>query len=119
MPDKDGRREILDIHSRGMPLAADVNLARLASITHGFVGADLQALCREAAMSALRRLLPDIDFSQAQIPYDKLMALEVTADDFDVALADIEPSAIREVFTEIPDVSWDDVGGLEDVQASC
>jgi transitional endoplasmic reticulum ATPase len=116
VPDKDGRREILDIHTRGMPLAADVNLARLASITHGFVGADLQAFCREAAMGALRRLLPDIDFSQAQIPYDKLMALEVTADDFDVALADIEPSAIREVFTEIPDVSWDDVGGLEDVR---
>jgi len=116
VPDKDGRREILDIHTRGMPLAADVDLERLAAITHGFVGADLQAFCREAAMGALRRLLPDIDFSQAQIPYDKLMALEVTADDFAVALADIEPSAIREVFTEIPDVSWDDVGGLEDVR---
>jgi transitional endoplasmic reticulum ATPase len=99
-----------------MPLGADVDLGRLAAITHGFVGADLQAFCREAAMGALRRLLPDIDFSQAQIPYDKLMALEVTADDFTVALADIEPSAIREVFTEIPDVSWDDVGGLEDVR---
>ena len=99
-----------------MPLAADVDLDRLAAVTHGFVGADLQAFCREAAMGALRRLLPDIDFSQAQIPYDKLMALEVTADDFAAALADIEPSAIREVFTEIPDVSWDDVGGLEDVR---
>jgi transitional endoplasmic reticulum ATPase len=99
-----------------MPLAADVNLDRLAAVTHGFVGADLQAFCREAAMGALRRLLPDINFSEAQIPYDKLMALEVTADDFAAALADIEPSAIREVFTEIPDVSWDDVGGLEDVR---
>jgi transitional endoplasmic reticulum ATPase len=116
VPDKDGRREILDIHTRGMPLAADINLDRLAAVTHGFVGADLQAFCREAAMSALRRLLPDIDFGQAQIPYEKLMALEVTANDFSVALADIEPSAIREVFTEIPDVSWDDVGGLEDVR---
>ncbi|NTW97766.1 MAG: AAA family ATPase, partial [Oscillochloris sp.] len=116
VPDKDGRHEILEIHTRGMPLAADVNLDRLAAVTHGFVGADLQAFCREAAMSALRRLLPDIDFSQAQIPYDKLMALEVTADDFGAALADIEPSAIREVFTEIPDVSWEDVGGLEDVR---
>jgi transitional endoplasmic reticulum ATPase len=116
VPDKDGRREILEIHTRGMPLADDVSLERLAAVTHGFVGADLQAFCREAAMSALRRLLPDIDFSQAQIPYDKLMALEVTADDFAAALADIEPSAIREVFTEIPDVSWDDVGGLEDVR---
>ena len=116
VPDKDGRREILDIHTRGMPLAADINLDRLAAVTHGFVGADLQAFCREAAMSALRRLLPDIDFGQAQIPYEKLMALEVTANDFSIALADIEPSAIREVFTEIPDVSWDDVGGLEDVR---
>jgi transitional endoplasmic reticulum ATPase len=116
VPDKDGRREILEIHTRGMPLAADVNLDRLAAVTHGFVGADLQAFCREAAMGALRRLLPDINFSEAQIPYDKLMALEVTADDFAAALADIEPSAIREVFTEIPDVSWDDVGGLEDVR---
>ncbi|WP_129629009.1 CDC48 family AAA ATPase [Candidatus Oscillochloris fontis] len=116
VPDKDGRAEILEIHTRGMPLAAEVNLDRLASVTHGFVGADLQALCREAAMGALRRLLPDIDFSQAQIPYDKLMALEVLPDDFAAALADIEPSAIREVFTEIPDVTWEDVGGLEDVR---
>ena len=116
VPDKDGRREILEIHTRGMPLAADVNLERMAAITHGFVGADLQAFCREAAMVALRRLLPDIDFSQAQIPFDKLMELEVTSDDFSAALADIEPSAIREVFTEIPDVTWADVGGLDDVK---
>ncbi|NCC36985.1 MAG: AAA family ATPase, partial [Chloroflexia bacterium] len=116
VPDKDGRLEILEIHTRGMPLANDINMTQIASITHGYVGADLQALCREAAMSALRRLLPDIDFSQAQIPYDKLMALEVTRDDFDTAMAEIEPSAIREVFTEIPDVSWEDVGGLEEVR---
>ncbi len=116
VPDKDGRREILDIHSRGMPLADDVRLDRLAAITHGFVGADLEALGREAAMSALRRLMPDIDFAQASIPYDKLMALEVTMDDFAAALTEVEPSAIREVFTEVPDVGWADVGGLEEVK---
>jgi transitional endoplasmic reticulum ATPase len=116
VPDKDGRREILDIHTRGMPLAENVDLERLAAITHGFVGADLEALGREAAMSALRRLMPDIDFAQASIPYDKLMALDVTMDDFEVALAEVEPSAIREVFTEVPDVGWRDVGGLEEVK---
>ena len=100
VPDRDGRREILDIHTRGMPLADDVDLERLAAITHGFVGADLAALCREAAMSALRVLMPDIDFAQAHIPYEKLMALEVTMDDFQAALLEVEPSAIREVFTE-------------------
>ncbi|MDP3046401.1 MAG: CDC48 family AAA ATPase [Chloroflexota bacterium] len=116
VPDRAGRREILDIHSRGMPLASDVDLDRLAAITHGFVGADLEALCREAAMSALRRIMPDIDFAQAHIPYDKLMALEVTSADFLAALAEIEPSAIREVFTEIPEVGWQDIGGLEEVK---
>jgi transitional endoplasmic reticulum ATPase len=116
VPDKDGRLEIIEIHTRGMPMAEEVDLTHLAAITHGYVGADLQALCREAAMGALRRLLPDIDFSQDQIPYEKLMALEVTSADFYAAMAEIEPSAIREVFTEIPNVSWDDVGGLEDVR---
>jgi transitional endoplasmic reticulum ATPase len=93
-----------------------VDLERLASITHGFVGADLAALCREAAMSALRKLMPDIDFAQAHIPYDKLMALDVTMDDFLTALTEVEPSAVREVFTEVPDVGWSDVGGLEAVK---
>ena len=116
VPDRDGRQEILEIHTRGMPLASDVDIDRLAAITHGFVGADLAALSREAAMSALRRLMPDIDFAQAKIPYEKLMALEVTMDDALSALAEVEPSAIREVFTEVPDVTWDDVGGLEDVK---
>jgi transitional endoplasmic reticulum ATPase len=116
VPDRDGRREILEIHTRGMPLAADVDMNRLASITHGFVGADLEALCREAAMSALRRLMPDIDFAQASIPYEQLMTLEVTSFDFTSALGEVEPSAIREVFTEIPDVKWEDVGGLEEVK---
>jgi transitional endoplasmic reticulum ATPase len=116
VPDKESRHEILEIHTRGMPLADDVELERLAAITHGFVGADLEALGREAAMSALRRLMPDINFAQASVPYDKLMALDVTMDDFMGALAEVEPSAIREVFTEVPTVGWDDVGGLEGVK---
>jgi len=116
VPDCDGRHEIIEIHSRGMPLADNVNLKRIAAVTHGFVGADLEALCREAAMSALRRLMPDVDFAQASIPYEQLMALEVTSSDFQTALAEVEPSAIREVFTEVPDVRWEDVGGLEEVK---
>jgi transitional endoplasmic reticulum ATPase len=116
IPDRDDRKEILEIHSRGMPLAIDVDLTRLAGITHGFVGADLEALCREAAMLCLRRLLPAIDFGSGQIPYETLRSLEVRMGDFEAALREIEPSAIREVFVEIPNVGWDDVGGLEDVK---
>jgi transitional endoplasmic reticulum ATPase len=116
IPDQHGREEILEIHSRGMPLAANVETVRLAAITHGFVGADLEALCREAGMLALRRLLPQVDFSQRHIPYELLAQLEVTMEDFQGALREIEPSAIREVFVEVPDVSWDDVGGLEEVK---
>lgn len=118
IPDRYGRGEILEIHSRGMPLAADVDLAHLAAITHGFVGADLEALCREAAMICLRRILPDIDFSRTQIPYEQLARLEVHREDFVAALREIEPSAIREVFIEVPDVHWEDVGGLEAVKKS-
>jgi len=116
VPDKAGRREILDIHSRGMPLAGDIDMDKLAAITHGFVGADLAALCREAAMNALRILIPDIDFTQASIPYEKLMALEVSFSDFLDALAEIEPSAMREVFIEVPDIGWDNVGGLDEIK---
>jgi transitional endoplasmic reticulum ATPase len=116
IPDRDGRREILEIHSRGMPLAADVQLAHLANITHGFVGADLMALCREAAMICLRRLLPEIDFASKNIPYERLRTLEVKMTDFEGALREIEPSAIREVFVEVPNVSWADVGGLDGVK---
>jgi transitional endoplasmic reticulum ATPase len=116
IPDKEGRREALEIHSRGMPLADAVDLERLAGITHGFVGADLAALCREAAMSALRRLMPDIDFRKTEIPYDKLAALKIEAADFESALAEVEPSALREVATEISDVRWDDVGGADEVK---
>jgi transitional endoplasmic reticulum ATPase len=113
IPDRNGRREILDIHTRGMPLAEDVELDQLASVTHGFVGADLEALCREAAMVCLRRIMPDIDFALAQIPYETLMKLQVHMDDFAEALREVEPSAIREVFVEVPEVHWNDVGGLE------
>lgn len=116
IPDRDGRKEILEIHSRGMPLAQDVDLERLAAITHGFVGADLEALCREAAMICLRRILPEIDFATAHIPYDTLGKLEVHMGDFLQSLQEVEPSAIREVFVEVPDVRWDDVGGLRNVK---
>lgn len=116
IPDRVGRGEILDIHSRGMPLADDVNLSLLAEISHGYVGADIEALCREAAMSALRRLLPNIDFSASEVPYDKLAELDVTMDDFHTAFREVTPSAIREVFVDIPDVHWEDVGGMGNVR---
>ena len=116
IPDRNGRLEILHIHTRGMPLSEDVTLERLADITHGFVGADLEALAREAAMSALRKILPEIDFELADIPYETLMKLQVTMDNFLEAMKEVEPSAIREFFVEVPDVKWDDVGGLEDIK---
>ena len=112
IPDRNGRLEILEIHSHGMPLSQDVNMSHLAEITHGFVGADLEALCREAAMICLRRIMPDIDFAFTSIPYERLAELEVHMDDFLAALREVEPSAIREVFVEVPDVHWHDVGGL-------
>jgi len=116
IPDRNGRQEILEIHSHGMPLAPDVDIGHLAAITHGFVGADLEALCREAAMICLRRLLPEIDFASEHIPYEALMKLEVHMADFTEALREVEPSAIREVFAEISEVSWKDVGGLAEVR---
>ena len=118
IPDLAGRAEILEIHTRGMPLANDVDTARLAAMTHGFGGADLEALAREAGMGALRRLMPNIDLASADVPYGQLMAAEVTMHDFLSALGEIEPSALREVFTEIPDVSWDEVGGMEEAKAA-
>ena len=122
IPDRDGRAEILEIHTRGMPLAADVDTAHLADVTHGFGGADLQALAREAAMAALRRLMPSTDdtgaHADADIPSSELMALEVTMDDFLNVLHEIEPTAMRQVFTELPDVTWDQVGGMEDAKAA-
>lgn len=116
IPDRNGRREILEIHSRGMPLGADVDLGEIAAICHGFVGADLEALSREAAMICLRRVLPELDLSGRAIPGELLARLEVTKDDFLTALRDIGPSAIREVFVEVPDVRWTDVGGLDGVK---
>jgi len=116
IPDRKGRLEILNIHTRGMPLAEDVQLTNLAEITHGFVGADLEALAREAAMSALRKILPEIDFQMEEIPYETLMQLQVGMADFLEALKEVEPSAIREVFVEVPNVRWSDVGGLDDIK---
>lgn len=113
VPDRDGRKEILQIHTRGMPLAKDVSLDHYANVTHGFVGADLEALAKEAAMSALRRILPEIKLEEKIIPPEVLEKLQVTKEDFDNALKMAEPSAMREVLIEVPNVRWEDVGGLE------
>ena len=115
VPDKTGRLEILHVHTRGMPLAENVNLERIADITHGFVGADIAALCKEAAMHALRVILPQINIEE-EIPQEVLDKLQITGDDFMEALKNIEPSAMREVFVEVPDVHWSDVGGLDNVK---
>ncbi len=116
VPDVDGRLEILQIHTRSMPLEEGVDLQRLAAKTHGFVGADLAALAREAAMQALRRALPHVDPDTGDIPADVLTSLFVTQVDFDLALNDVSPSALREVLVERPNVQWDDVGGLSKVK---
>ena len=117
VPDKKGRLEILQIHTRSMPLEENLDIERLASVTHGFVGADLAALAREAAMHALARALPHVDPETGDIPADVLHNLFVTQNDFDLALAEISPSALREVMVEKPNVKWDDVGGLEKVKS--
>jgi transitional endoplasmic reticulum ATPase len=114
-PDRDGRKEVIQIHTRGMPKAESVNLEKLADKTYGYVGADLAALAREAAMNALRRYLPEIDLEKP-IPVEVLEKMEVTMDDFINAQRGIEPSALREFFVEVPRVSWVDVGGLENVK---
>ncbi len=115
VPTKDGRMEILQIHTRGMPLEEDVDLDRLASSTHGFVGADIAALAREAAMKCLGRFVPDFELDKP-VPSELLEKMRVTNRDFVEALREIEPSAMREVLVEIPQVSWEDVGGLEDIK---
>jgi transitional endoplasmic reticulum ATPase len=120
IPDRDGRKEVLQVHTRGMPIPRDKEghwkkIDHFAEITHGFVGADLAALARESAMSALRRYLPEIDLDEP-IPPKLLQEMKVTNDDFKEALKDVEPSALREVMVEIPRVKWDEVGGLEDVK---
>jgi transitional endoplasmic reticulum ATPase len=116
VPDKKARQEILQIHTRHMPLDEDVNLEKLASVTHGFVGADLEYLCKEAAMKALRRVLPELKLDEERIPPELLNKLVVTMKDFENALKDVTPSAMREVYLESPDVKWSDIGGLENVK---
>ena len=116
MPDKQGRLEILQIHTRHMPLAEDVNLEELAEMTKGYTGADLAALAREAAMHALRRYLPEIDIEQERIPTEVLEKMVVTKADFLAAFKEITPSGLREIEVEVPEVHWDDIGGLENVK---
>jgi len=116
IPNQEGRKAIFQIHTRGMPLADNVDLDELARVTHGFVGADIEALCKEAAMIALRRILPEIDLEAETIPAEVLEKIQVTREDFENALKDIEPSAMREVFVEVPNVTWEDIGGLDDVK---
>jgi len=116
IPDKQGRYEILMIHTRGMPLASDVDLKVLAERTHGFTGADLAALCRETAMKALRRYLPEINLEEERIPPSVLEKMEIRMEDFMNAFKEITPTAMREVAVEVPAVHWNDIGGLEDVK---
>ena len=114
VPDEVGRKEILQIHTRGMPLSDDVSLGHLADETHGFVGADIESLTKEAAMKALRRYLPKIDLDEEEVPPSLIDRMIVKREDFEGALGDVEPSAMREVLVELPKVSWDDVGGLDE-----
>ncbi|MFB6093259.1 MAG: CDC48 family AAA ATPase [Haloquadratum sp.] len=115
VPDREGRKEILQVHTRNMPLEG-VDLDEYAENTHGFVGADIESLAKEAAMNALRRIRPQLDLESEEIDAEVLESLSVTADDFKEAIKGIEPSALREVFVEVPDVTWEDVGGLEDTK---
>jgi len=116
VPDKNGRSEIIGIHTRGMPISDDFEIEWLLDNTHGFVGADISALVREAAMKALRRYLPEIDLDEEQIPAEVLEKMEVRMADFKLAIKEIEPSALREIYLEVPEVSWDQVGGLTEVK---
>ena len=116
VPDKKGRKDILAIHSRNMPLADDVNIDKISSVSHGYVGADLEYLCKEAAMKCLRRLLPILNLEEEKLPPETLDKLIVNHDDFTKALIEVTPSGMREVFIENPDVKWGDVGGLKEVK---
>ncbi|MEL6498995.1 MAG: CDC48 family AAA ATPase [Planctomycetota bacterium] len=116
IPDWAGRRQILDVHTRGMPLGEDVDLDELAASTHGCVGADLHALCREAAMACVRTTLRGSDFAAGSIPYEKVASLEISMEHFRQGRREVEPSAMREVLVEVPSVSWDDIGGLGQVK---
>ena len=116
VPDRDGRKEILDVHTRQMPIADDFDVDWVLENSYGFVGADLAALVRESAMKALRRYLPEIDLEEETIPPEVLEKMEVNMSDFRVAIREIEPSALREIYVEIPDVSWESVGGLNEIK---
>jgi transitional endoplasmic reticulum ATPase len=116
IPDQTGRLEILEIHTRGMPLTQDVNLNSIAKITHGFVGADLESVCREAAMRSLRSVLPEINLEESKIPIETLNKIKITPEDFENALKGVQPSALREVYVQRPNVKWTDIGGLEAVK---
>ena len=116
VPDKKGRKDILSIHSRNMPLTDDVNIEKIAGVSHGYVGADLEYLCKEAAMKCLRRLLPELNLEEEKIPQETLEKLVVNHEDFQKALIEVTPSGMREVFIENPDIKWDQVGGLDDVK---
>ena len=116
IPDDEGRHEILSIHTRGMPIDENVELKKISKITHGFVGADLEVLSKEAAMRSLRRILPEIDLDEEKISTDILQKIKITDDDFKEALKEVRPSALREVQVQIPNVSWNDVGGLDQLK---
>jgi len=116
VPDKKGRKDILAIHSRNMPLTDDVNIDKISSVSHGYVGADLEYLCKEAAMKCLRRLLPILNLEEEKLPPETLDKLIVNQEDFTKALIEVTPSGMREVFIENPDVKWNDVGGLDEVK---
>jgi transitional endoplasmic reticulum ATPase len=116
LPDRKGRLQVLQIHTRGMPLVEDVQLEDIAARTHGFVGADLEALAKEAAMGALRRILPEINLDEESIPAELLDKINVTMDDFENSLREVPPSTMREVLVESPNVKWTDVGGLEETK---
>jgi transitional endoplasmic reticulum ATPase len=120
VPDKKGRQEILQIHTRNMPLMSEgdgtVNIEKISSVSHGYVGADLEYLCKEAAMKCLRRLLPELNLEEEKIPPETLDKLIVNSEDFTKALREVTPSGMREVFIENPDVKWDEVGGLAEVK---
>jgi len=116
IPDEEGRNEILSIHTRGMPIDEKVNLKQISKTTHGFVGADLESLSKEAAMRALRRILPEIDLDEEKISKEILQKIQITDEDFKEALKEVRPSALREVQVQVPNISWDDVGGLNELK---
>ncbi len=116
IPDEGGRYDILSIHTRGMPIDEKVDLKQISKITHGFVGADLEVLCKEAAMRSLRRILPEIDLDEEKVSTEILQKIKITSEDFRDALKDVRPSALREVQVQIPNVDWDDVGGLDELK---